>query len=738
MASLSSIVTIRLFKDTNKIPSNIPRPLKIVTQEDKASWVPILYKQGWQDSSQHQKISLDKLHSLEQIGIVITQDLLIVDFDTDIAYNKAVELNNSLSKHQQCGFIVHSSRKGGHFYYLPQKETQTQISPLHSGKEVTSVDILTGPGHNAFAPTLGDASKTPLSTNTNILTDIPNSMVYYLNSLILEEASPKNKTIYLTSKEGYSDDNFNLVEQYILYKNPEKFLEFYQLPRKMPAQTSYKTLQALAYRLLRDETLSHDNVIAALDIYDSEHRQDHRALAPESENKYLAEKRTFSLAVTSRRDSTLVVTYLDKVSGNYIVLENNKEQPIARIVTQESKVKVLLETISGMKRSKLQMHKVEAVEAIYTYTEKGGLDMDNYTFNMAYMNKYLTAFKGTRPDNYSITDVQSLLKLLKYMWAEEYTYLLASTQYRLRTFEHSAVVTHIVGGEGSGKGLTVDLLTRAFTEESQELSYELFMDKHSTHQVQPNTILEEVGEWNPAEQKGALSKIKAMSGSRGKATIRGMHKEAVVVPTINKIWVLGNNWMRLHTDPMTQRRIHAVYMPQSLTRELGGKYTTTELDKLLTDKNILDFYYWLGNEYQPETLFTASEYHSAVSRHNSLSYSIYIDSVEGDSDIVIRLITQRKYPQFIKALRVAEATLDDTVWKLNKQKLIVVSVTSLKTLFGRLSGAPAIHKALDSMVSNFEGNKLLSFNGSPEKYITIYDKPRDLTNKPQEELACRS
>ena len=730
-------LTIRRFTDPGKaIPNSVSRPLTIVTQEDKQTWVKTLYKQGWKDTTKHELIEISKLPSIEEIAVVITKNILVIDFDTNKSYEDAIKIDTLLPTSQQCKLIVHSNRKGGHFYYSsqqPEEQAQTdKISPLHSGKEVTTLDILTGEGHNVFAPTKGDASKS-IQHNKQPLTPIPDIMVYYVNSIILSEATPKNKAIYLTSKEGYSDDNFNLIENYILHKEPTNFLQYYSLPSKIPPQESWKTLQALAYRLLRDETLTHSNVIATLDIYDPEHRQDHNALAPESENIYIESKRTFSLTLTSRRDNTLVTTYLDKITGNYLVVENTAEKPVVHIVSQESRVKALLESISGKKRSQIPSQRIEAITQIYTYAEKGGLNLTNYTFNTAYTNKYLTAFKGTKPDKYSLP--QRLISLLKYMWQDEYEYLLASTQYRLRTFEHSAVVTHIVGGEGSGKGLTVDLLTRAFTEESQELSYELFMDKHSTHQTQPNTVLEEVGEWNPAEQKGALSKIKAMSGSRGKATVRGMHKEAVVVPTINKIWVLGNNWMRLHTDPMTQRRIHAVYMPQSLTRELGGKYSTNELDDILTENNIVNLYYWLGTQFQPEKPFTASEYHSAVSQHNTLSYKTYIENVEGDSDIVIRLITQRKYAELIKALKIAGANLDTIVWKHNKQRLMVVSVTSLKTTFSRLSGAPAIHKALDSVAANFEGNKLLKFKAetSPEKFMTIFDSPPELQTKTKTE-----
>jgi hypothetical protein len=147
-------VTLRKFRDTPQIPKHIPRPLRIQTQEDKKEWVPILYQQGWKDKKQHEQVSLATIHTIEEISVIVTDNnLLIVDFDTDLSYSNALDLNNILPTSQQCGFIVHSARKGGHFYYTATDEDYTKISPLHSDKSVTTLDILYGEGHNAFAPT---------------------------------------------------------------------------------------------------------------------------------------------------------------------------------------------------------------------------------------------------------------------------------------------------------------------------------------------------------------------------------------------------------------------------------------------------------------------------------------------------------------------------------------------------------------------------------------------------------
>ena len=731
---MSTLVTLRRFKDLN-IPAHIKRPLRIRTQEDKKTWVPELYKQGWKNKAQHEQVHLQDLYSIEEIGVIITDNnLLIVDFDTDIAYEDALDLNSTLPVEQQCGFIVHSSRKGGHFYYTATDSIMDLISPLHSDKTVTSLDILYGGGHNAFAPTQGDSSKTPLPGNSNVLTQLPISFIYYINSIVLAEASSKSKQIYLVSKEGYSDDNHTQVEGYVLGKmSPEAFYSFYSLPDSIPAGESWKTLQSLSFRLLKDETLSHDIVLKVLDKYDPDHRQSHTLLAPYAENIYNPDKKNFSLTLTERNSQTPISVYFDRFSGDYIVnIMEDKGNPEVHSIASESRAKLMLESLTGRKRSSFPWPKIETVKATYSYLHRGGLDLKSKTFNKAYINIYLTAFKGTRPDDY--TTPQGLIDLTAYMWGDEQDYLLASAQYRYKTFEHSPVVTHIMGTEGSGKNLTVTLLTRGFTEDSQELDYTLFMDKHANHQVQPNTILGEVGDWNPAEKKGALAKIKTQSGNGGKATIRGMQKEAQVVDTINKIWVLGNSWMRLHTDPVTQRRVHAVYMPQSLKTEAGGRYSSQELEDLLSDNNLVNFYYWLGNEFQPESTFTKTEYSSAICRQHSRSYDIYVEATEGPSDSIIRLVTKRTYTDLLKALALADSTIDDVDYKWNKQNLLVVAITSLKLVFGRLQGADAVYKALDTVAANYEANKLLIFNGSPEKYMTVYDSPLNLGETKQETI----
>jgi hypothetical protein len=736
----NNIVTIRLFEDKG-IPAHVTRPLQIRTQEDKKTWVPTLYKQGWKDKTKYQKVKLQDLQQIQDIGVVVTtNNLLIVDFDTNTSYEDALHLNNALPGSMQCGYIVHSTRKGGHFYYYntPPKN-KTQISPLHSDKSVISLDILTGDGHNAFAPTKGDPSKELLEQNTNTLITIPDAMIYYINSIILREASKKAKQSYLVSKEGYSDDNYAQIEQFIAGLLPlETFCEFYNVPTRMPEGQSWSILQTLSYRLLRDETIKHEQVLATLQKYDPEFRQEHSLLAPYDNNKYDEARKGHSLVVQHRDTKTPVTAYFDLQNQQYLVHYKDKfGQPLVIEISTEAKLKAFLEATSGRKRTTLVMPKIQPVNTVYDYTLKGGYDGVTNTFNKCYMNKHLTAFKGTKPEGY--TKPQGLIDLTKYMWGDEWEYLLASTQWRFRNFEHSAVVTHIMGTEGSGKNLTVNLLTKGFSGDNQELDYTLFMDKHANHQVQPNTILGEVGDWNPAEKKGALGKIKTQSGNQGKTTIRGMATAATVVDTINKIWVLGNSWMRLHTDPNTQRRVHAVYMPQPLKIEAGGRYEANEIEHLLSDEQTINFYYWLGNEFTPEEPFTKTEFDSAICRQRSQSYRIYVDAVEGTADSVVRLVATGEWEELCKALALVERDVSDLKMKWSKKKTLVISANSVKMCFSRIKGSDSINKAIDTMCSNFEGNKSLAFDGSPEKYITVWNAPHNvLQSIATEELAIKT
>jgi len=691
-----SLVTVRIFPNSASTP--------IITQEDKKTIAPPLYKLGWKDPAHHQLIDLADLPAIKDIALIVTKDLTIVDFDTDIAYQNALVINNSLTPQHKCKFIVHSSRKGGHFYY--KGDNIEKIHPAHSDKSVTSVDILAGPGHNAFAPTKGDRSKQLVLDTTNSLSPLPEAMIAYINSIILSEASQTSKKTIVISKTPHSDNNYYMLEQYIVNSlNPQLFYQFYNIPAIMEAHESYQTLLSLSYRLLKDETVSYELVQQILDKYDPEHRQVHKTLAPEHTQE-------------------LISVYLDINSGDYIVAQNNK--PLT--ISTETKMKVIVESLSGIKRSQLKTTLIEPVTTVSTYTKVGGLDLDTKEFNYAYMNKYLIAFKGSKPTDYK--HPQLLINLVTSMWGEEKEYLLASTQYRYQTFCHSPVVTHIVGTEGSGKDLTVHILTAGFNEETQEVDYTLFMDKHSNHQILPNTVLEEVGDWNPAERRGALAKIKSLSGSNGKVTVRGMQRTAHTVETINKIWVIGNSWMKLHNDPITQRRVHAVYMPQTLKKEAGGNFTEEDIAEALAQ--LLDFYYWLGNVYSPEEPF--NDYMSAVCRQESRSYQYYLDSVEGNADKIIRYIMQRKYPALLRALKVVNSTIDNLTVKYSKLGPLVISAKSLKKVFAQEVGSIFINRAIDTICANFEENRKLVFDGSGEKFITVFDAPKTLQLGNKEKL----
>ena len=718
MTNTPTLVAVRIF-ETNSI---------IKTQDDKKNILTNIYKQGWKDSATHTIMPLSQIATLTTLALIVpteTHNLVIVDFDVQEDFDTAMLLNQALPLEEQCQYIVTSSRKGGHFYYLPTEG----ISSLHSVKGV-KVDIQ-GVGHNVLAATPGDPSKTATIVS-NQLTHIHPLMLHYINSLINSQATPSDKKVYLTSKEGYSDDNFMMVESYLVGRLPEAdFHNYYNLPAEIPAGDSYPIILSLAMRLLCDETITHENVLAALDRYDSNHRQDHKALAPADINKFVADKQNYTLTLQHSDYGTAIATYFDRHTGDHIVQFSKEDgEPEVLIQPTESKVKILLEKMVRLKRSQIKWHHIRDVDVVSTYTEPGGFNLEEKQFNTSYLNTYLTAFKGTKPADYKSPD--ELLDLMKYMWQDEFDYLLSHTKWRYNTFEHSPVIHHIVGVEGSGKNLTENLLNRGFSEDSQELDYQLFMDKHSNHQILPNTVLGEVGDWNKIQQGEALSKIKTMSGCQGKTPVRGMQQQTKVVPTINKIWVLGNSWMKLHNNPLTQRRVHAVYMPRPLTTDFGGPYSPTELEQLLSHKIVVDFYYYLGSEYN--SLFTKSEYQSAFSRQKSKSYQAYLETVEGISDRVIKLLAEQDWESLLRAIELVEKDVTQLNLKYNQQDLLVISLSSMKVLFGGVNGSADIFRALQDLNSQKEGGRVLKFDRSPEKYLTFYNAPYNLGDVKEEEL----
>lgn len=712
-------VSVRVFKGTQNTP--------LTTQEDKLTILPPLYKMGWKDESKHITTTLDKLHSMEEIALVIptkNNPLLIIDYDIQEDFDTALLLNNALPKEEQCQYIVTSKRKGGHFYYLPTEG----VNQLHTDKSV-KVDIL-GNGNNAIAPTLGDTSKS-VTALSYTLTEIHPLMLHYLNSLIMSQANPKDRRIYLTAQDGHSDDNFQMVEDFILSRlETQKFADYYNIPDIIPPGESWAILQKLTYRLLSDETLEHSKVLQALGKYDPDHRQDHSALAPAQENKFNKMKKEYSLTLQHSDLKTPLTVYLDRFSGDH-VLQYSKEdgEPIVLKFSTEAKLKTLVEKMTQVKKARINWHLIRDIDLISSYQVKGGFNYESKEFNTSYHNTFLKAFKGIKPDGY--IRPTPFLDMLKLMWEDEYDYLLGHAKYRYRTFEHTPVIHHIVGVEGSGKNVSEFILNRGFTEESQEVDYQLFVDKHSIHQTLPNTVLGEVGDWNKIEQEGSLAKIKTMTGNGGKVVVRGMQQEAKTIPTINKIWVLGNNWIKLHNNPLTQRRVHATYMPNPLTIDFGGPYTPEEIEHFLGHENLVHFYYWLGNEY--ENNITKSEYMSAFSRQKSTSYNTYLEAVEGKSDRIIRLLADQTYEGLLRALALVDRNIEDITLKYNQQSLMVVSINSLKLAFIQINGATYINRALVDINAQRESSKKLAFDKSPEKFITIYDAPTPI-EKQQEEL----
>jgi hypothetical protein len=169
-------------------------------------------------------------------------------------------------------------------------------------------------------------------------------------------------------------------------------------------------------------------------------------------------------------------------------------------------------------------------------------------------------------------------------------------------------------------------------------------------------------------------------------------------------------------------------MPHPLTTAFGGPYEAVELEVLLSEKSLINFYYWLGNEYTPETPFTKSQYQSAVCRQKSYSYTAYVDSVEGRSDKIIKLLAECEYKALLEAIELVGGEFRDLTIKYNQLGLLVVTLASMKIVFGQVNGSANIYRALTDLNSQKEGGKLLKFDRNPEKYLTIYGAPHGLSS----------
>jgi hypothetical protein len=249
-------------------------------------------------------------------------------------------------------------------------------------------------------------------------------------------------------------------------------------------------------------------------------------------------------------------------------------------------------------------------------------------------------------------------------------------------------------------------------------------DKHSTWQTEPNAVVSEIGDWRPMDRDTLLSKIKTIAGSNGVVTYRGMQQTAVTVRSQIKIWITANKWVKVHTDPLAQRRIHAVYMPKPLNIEMGGPYSSYDISELISQENVVNFYYWLGNEC--EYKITLDQYMVATSRQNSESYRTYLESTESKDDVVSTLIYSRTWENFEKMMHMVKMTIDDVEWKYNKDKDIVINHQDLKRVLKQYNMGAVVSKTIDRIASEKEDNKRVRFDSGLHKYITIFGPPGNL------------
>ena len=716
--------------------------LKINSPESKKALSDLYSKTNWQKTKQTD--TLENIIKKQELITISTDNLVVIDFDCDKAFSQALSFNNTLSETNKCNFIVKSTRHGGHFYFAPNPD----IKPPEGHTKQQVLDYLSTNKHNVIAPTSFDEGKHILTPEIMPLTKY-NTAFNTLVQLLVMQNLPKTArhiTLYDINAR-HSDDAKDLVKGYLSnIVTQEQFEEFYHIPNPIPPGASNEVYLTLSTRLGSDETVSKEDYLLTMQKFNEYHnRKTIKELRAEITNRmvptdthpnginglwrFIENKQSNTFTVSHKRYKTKITTYFDKDTGEYLIhYLDQKSQPVLHTLGNTTQYIDLLEKLTLVKKDTIRRKTsdVATVTSINKYSQPSGYNYEEETFNKAFINSNLTAFYGTKPRDYR--EPTELLELMKYMWADEYTYLLDITKHRYTTFQFSPVVTYLKGTEGSGKDLTISLLTAGFSRPPQNLNYQLLKDKHSNWQIEENAVFSEVGSWRPIERDDLLSELKTISGSNGKVTFRDMNKTAKVVPTLIKIWITGNEWVKLHTDPLTQRRIHIVYMPRPLEADSGGPYSSQELEDILSESNVLNFYYWLGNVYTLSSKFTLGSYKNSTSRHNTESYEMYMENTQNKADIAATLMWSQTYKDLEKALSLLGLTLYDTDFKYNRSGNLTVSLHSLKEAFGRkVTGGEILNKTLDRLASEKNGNKRLKFSRNiVEKFITIYDAPAGL------------
>lgn len=701
----------------------------IRTQEDKNTWVRDEYSKlkDWRQI-QPQQIHLDSLQDITTPGILRLDNLLVLDFDNTSLFEEAIDLNNSLQTQYQCNYIVRSSRKGGHMYYSTPPTTTTHIRADQLPWKKSEIDILTGNGHNVFAPTQGDAGKqviTPPLHNTP-LNPLPEVFLPFLVYCITKTTTQSGNIVTQIAGGTYSDDNESFIDRFLTNQLPRQdFLKYYNLPDIMPSGQSQNIMLRLAHRLLKDETLPLDKVRQTLHLYDKDNRktqQEVNGLTPLKENIYIENKHALTSTWMHHKFKTQISVYMDEDRNSYIITYMDDSGNLhQKEKHSEGDLLQFMEKAARIRRNmvKNSIHHILPVRVIKDFTQKAGFDPLTDTYNSGYTNEQLAAFRGQKPLDYTTPD--RLIKLCQYMWGEEYDFLLTHTHLRYSNFKHTPVIHHLMGTQGSGKDLTVRILTAGFTLQPQIVTPEDVTDKHRSYQVEDNAVFQEVGDWNPKSQMEAISGIKSVTGGNGYISVRGMGTMKQTIPTICKLWVLGNSWMKLHTGASVDRRVHAVYMPHTLNRERGGPYLDIEIKQILATE-LTNFYYYLGNEYQlvePERSFM-----DPLIRQKSTSYQIYLEATEGPAEQIAVLLSHLNFQSLLEAISKADGDLQDLEFKYNQNKNLIITVNSLQTLFGRVKGAKVILETVDLLASEISGK--LHFDSGLKRYIIVYGAPYGL------------
>ena len=711
-------------------------PSPIITKEDKQQHMAhLIAKSNWRTTTQQLTLEQTLVHI--DLVCIRTDNLTVLDFDTDDSFKAALDLNDSLVPQHQSQLITRSLRKGGHIYYRLDPEIELPIG--HTKQSI--VDIQSGPKTCIVPPSKVELGKViHYKGDLDNLTILPPAMLYYLNNIVISNIPEvSRKQILRGDGNRWSDDAVAFVDAYLSNNiTQDAFNTFYNLPDLIPAGQSNEVYITLSTRLASDETINIDKYVSAMIKYNQyTQRKTQQELKTEVMDRmtnntnglwrFVPDKLKTTYTVEDKRTRTKVSTYQISNNQKYIMERSTAEGEI--IYTELPNKSTWLDVMEKIATANLAALKANVKnillvnDVVNNYSLLGGYNQTLNVYNKAFHNSYLNAFNGSKPTNYQ--HPQRLITMMEEMWSDEFTYLMDTTKYRYSTFKFSPVTTMFKGTEGSGKDLSVHLLTVGFNAPPQQVNYQLMSDKHSNWQIQENAIFTELGDWKQMEKDDVLAAMKTISGSNGNVSLRGMNAMAATTPTIVKIWHTSNNWVKLHSDPVTQRRVHVVSMPIPLEKDSGGKYSKLDIEQII-DNELLNFYHYLGNHYTYSDTWQESHYNNARCRQGSESYQLYKESVQSKADQIAELLYTCEYDNIVKALEIHGKELDDLVWKISRDTLVITK-KSLTAAFANMKNAAVIEKNIDRVWEDKSDRKRLKFEGqNVEAFIRVFGQPKDL------------